>query len=781
MRLHEFLERIHKIYIPEGGCPVETTVAKELKEELCPRADIETVPLNTVDVEQNAVVIGVMDKAQLQEFSGRPQTFSEDKEWVYFDIDPGRRVLLASSRSYFLYAGYFDIFKNHLEKKVSELKDWLRFVSFSRAKSTFDLFLTQYARLIRNFNRRQYIREYARLGFSHIEVNALAFPNPVEQGIDGEFYPDFYTYCPALDQFVCSPLNKGIYPEDYLQANLNRLKENAHLAVRYGLKPGILCFEPRSVPEAFFDRYPTLRGARVDHPFRSFKPRYSLALAHPLAKKHYVDLITALLKEVPELEFFTIWTNDSGAGFEHTKSLYVGRNGGPYLIREWNSDEHIAEKASKNIADFFILLRDAASKINPDFRVVTRLESFYGERTYLWPLLKDRIDVEGNSLLAVGWESPYNHPLYSDIPVLGSALHSHLSDKEQESLADLHSRNGLAYFYFHGGSHGNHEPLLGIPFPWLTYEKLHSFTEIGLTAVAPIGGLQPPDKVPFAVNFEIIRRFQLDSGIDIYSTIRDIAESYIGPEFADALKTGWRSIDLAVRSFIPLSIYTSYGVVWQRLFVRPLVPDIDSIPEEARAYYENNMCSSVHNPNRIDLSRDVLFELISPEYAARARGIIDSHVWEPLDSALQLFRENLERAEKTNNQSAIAVLRDQLDRGRALRCLFVTLRNTATWIYAVREYLETEDPQLKSRCRNLLDSMMDSEIQNSRDLIELWKESPVEWMIVSDKEETPFIYGENFPDLLQKKIELMEQYRDKDPAIDPEYMFRIFGNPAQSE
>ncbi len=718
-----------------------------------------------------------MDKTRLEKFSGRPQNISTRKEWVYFDINAGRRVLFASSQSHFLYAVFSDIMKNFMENDVSKFKNRLRFMSFSREKSTFDLFLTQYARLIRNFNREQYIREYARLGFSHIEVNALAFPSPSEQGVQGEFYSDFYTYCPALDQFVSSKLNEGIYPEAELQSNLDLLKDNARLANKYGLKPGLLCFEPRSVPEVFFEKYPTLRGARVDHPFRSFKPRFSLALAHPLVKKHYEDMITKILEEVPELEYLTIWTNDSGAGFEHTKSLYVGRNGGAYLLREWKSDEFIAQAASNNIADFFTLLRDAASKVNPDFRIITRLESFYGERKYLWPLLKDGIDVEGNSFLTEGWESPYSHSSYPDIPVLGSALHNHLSEKEKTPLEDLHSRESLGYFYHHCGSHGNHEPLLGIPFPWLTYEKLRSCAANGISALAHFGGLQPPDKVPYAVNFEVFRRFQFDSDLNIDGTIQKIAEFYTGPEFAEALKQGWKSVDLSVRSFVPLSIYTSYGVVWQRLFVRPLVPDIDIIPEEDRAYYENYMCTSIHNPNRIDLSQDVLFELLSPKYAAKAEKLIENNVWGPLDSALQIFEHNLKKAERTEKKRAIPVFRDQLDRCRALRCLFVTLQNTATWIYSVRQYLETSNSKLKTQCRSILEKMMDSEIQNSRDLIALWKNSSVEWMIVSGQKETPFIYGENFPDLLQKKIKIMKQYRDNNPSIDPGYMFRVKNNP----
>jgi len=45
--------------------------------------------------------------------------------------------------------------------------------------------------------------------------------------------------------------------------------------------------------------------------------------------------------------------------------------------------------------------------------------------------------------------------------------------------------------------------------------------------------------------------------------------------------------------------------------------------------------------------------------------------------------------------------------------------------------------------------------------------------MVSATGETPFIYGENFPELLRRKIALMKKYRRDDPAIDPDYMFRV--------
>jgi hypothetical protein len=185
------------------------------------------------------------------------------------------------------------------------------------------------------------------------------------------------------------------------------------------------------------------------------------------------------------------------------------------------------------------------------------------------------------------------------------------------------------------------------------------------------------------------------------------------------------------------------------------------------------MCSSLHNPNRIDLAQDVLFELVSKEYAHKSFLRIDKHVWDPLDHAIGLFAKNITPSKTALSETAHQVYQDQLFRARALRCLFTTLRNTAVWIYAVHEYIDTPDVTLKKNCRKLLDEMMEREIKNSKEMLDLWRESSVEWMIISGSVETPFIHGKNFGDLLGRKIELMQQHKNDEPRIDPDFMFRL--------
>ncbi len=768
--------QISQILIPQHGHRVERTVADELVRFLDYDVVIQKTRRPPGQDRQGVFLIAVADEKWKRRLVRSGVKIPRDSDWVHFYIGKNLGGCLLSSKPSFLYAAFREVLEQLSENGRAGRLSWIKEISFPIEKSTFDLFLTQYARTLRKFDREGYIREYARLGFSHIEVNALATPFPYEQGVPGEFYPDFYTYCPALDQFVESRLNQGLYPKEYLKANLGLLKENARLAVKYGLVPGLLCFEPRSVPETFFQKYPTLRGARVDHPFRSFKPRYTLSLVHPVAQKHYAELLINLMKEVPELGFMAVWSNDSGSGFEHTKSLYVGRNGGAYMIREWRTDEDIARAAAANVARFLKILRDAASAINPKFRVITRLESFYGERRHLWPLLSNRTDVEVNSLLVTGWENNYPHPSYPDIKVLASAYHNMLWGKEKRVAYELRSRRSRSYFYHFLNSHGNHEPLLGIPFPWLAYEKLRACRKLGLRTLAHMGGLQPPDKVPYAVNQEVFRAFQFEAGLDIDETVLKIATKYAGQADAHDLVRGWRLVEQAIRGFVPLSLYSGFGTVWNRLLVRPFVPDIDRIPEEARSYYEKFSVGSVHNPNKVDLAKDVLFELLTKDYARKAYLRIDRYVWKPLDAAVALFKKKMDESRR-RRQQAHRVFADQYFRIAALRSLYETLRNAAVWIYAVHEYQGSRDKQKKRYCRRLLKDMVEREIRNSQEMIRLWRQAPVEWMTVSGFGETPFIYGDNFPELLEKKIGLMKKYGDCEPFIDPDYMFRVENNP----
>jgi hypothetical protein len=218
-----------------------------------------------------------------------------------------------------------------------------------------------------------------------------------------------------------------------------------------------------------------------------------------------------------------------------------------------------------------------------------------------------------------------------------------------------------------------------------------------------------------------------------------------------------------------------YGFVWYRLWARPLVPDIEAIPLEQRAYYQDHMCTTPHNPNNVDLARDVLFQLATVQSAREAMERMDAHVWQPLDRAIALLDGVREDAARTLGRGN--VVEDQLVRFRALRCWLTTQRSVAAWIAGVGGYVEATTDDERSRARTLVRQMMEEELENSRRLLELL-DSGVDFMAMTDQAETPLIYGDSLRESIRKRMALMETHRDDEPFIDPDYMERQAGMPA---
>ena len=306
---------------------------------------------------------------------------------MYFHLDAEGCGALVASRPHMLYTllcrlrdEWLSLDASSFEKEGRLLETRFKWLTGRDEFLTGRLdFVAKTGKSVDVIDIEQAMQEMARLGCSHVVVNELAHAFPYETGPEGEMYFRFYAYLPDLDQFVETRLNQGVYPREYLLANLQGLKQQARLAHKYGLTPGLHVANPRSVPESLLQRYPFLRGARVDHPFRAFAPRYTLTLSHPAARWHYAELMRQLLHEVPELGFMKTLLNDSGSGFEYTSSLYAGRNGGPYLVREWLPDAEIAQAAGQNVIRYYRLLRDAAHETNPDFRVIVGLKNIAEE------------------------------------------------------------------------------------------------------------------------------------------------------------------------------------------------------------------------------------------------------------------------------------------------------------------------------------------------------------------------------------------------------------------
>ncbi len=594
-------------------------------------------------------------------------------------------------------------------------------------------------RSARHFEREAYFHQIATQGFTHVAINGLGVDKPMESGPPGDVYSWFYDYSPDLDQFVSSKLIDGFYPREYLGANLEFLKSNAALALKYKLTPGLHINSPRSMPEEFWKKYPFLRGARVDHPRESFKPRYTLAMAHPAVQNHYRELVRNIMAEVPQLGFIHIWTNDSGAGFEFVTSLYAGRNGGPYLIREWKGDDEIARKAAENVLVYYRLLRDEARRVNPGFRVICDLGPFYSERKYIAPGL-------GNGL---------------DAGAFGS-FEGTESDEERAALkrvgAIVHHKVDLS---------DNNIP--GLPFPLLIHERLQTAAGNGVTSL--LGSTVPHSLAPYDINGEVLRAFQHDPRQPIGDVLREAAVAWVSAVYAAQLVDLWGLFDAAVRAYPAGIPFSTFAFPWFRLWIRPFVPNIDAIPESERSYYERFLLATFNNPTRIDLNNDMIWNFLTAKEAGEKKETIDRNVLPPLKKALVDVTSLLQQPYLVS--SARSVFEDLRDRARAAICFYTTMRNSVAWTQSVHGFMSSGSAAEKAQYRALCRSMVQNELDNTRNLLSLWQQSTTDWMPVSRAGESLHIHGENFGDHLQRKIALMERHIDDDPFIDPDFMWRM--------
>jgi len=737
----DVLKRVRVIAIPEAGRPVDRTVAEELRLDLAPQAEVRAFGPGAMPGDASGAFRVAVAGEKLAAGPG-PEDLRKagGKSWMYLKLGPDGAGELTASAPHLLFALYSLLADDWLGLEASDFeKGRLVLPRFSRLEGG-DNYLANPKRVAAGYDAESSVRELARLGFSHIPVNALAKDMPAEQGPPGEIYYRFYYFSPDLDQFVETPLNAGAYSPEYLEANLTLLKENARLAVKYGLTPGLNISSPRSVPDAVLEKYPYLRGARVDHPFRSYRPRYTLTLSHPAVRWHYAELMRRLMREVPELGYIYLWTNDSGSGFEYTASLYAGRNGGAYLVREWKTHEAIAKAAAENVLRYFRTLRDAAAETRPGFRLLFNLFSFSNEESFILDGLTEGLDL---------WVAPKE---LDDSP-RGRRL-KELPRRGSEIFTTTRLQNNF---------------LLGIPSPWLAADEVRGLRAAGFDKAQVT--VDPAPLAPYDVNRDVLRALNFDPAADVDAVVAAAAGRLVGKDAAPALLEAWRLCDTAVRGFPSIMLYgdNNWGFPWYRLLVRPFAPDIGRIPEAERAYYEKYMTVTFNNPNLVDLGTDILWTLMTSEQAGAAVAQADRAVWKPLDEAIAGLGAAAAKAEG----GARAVFVDQLDRLRALRCYFRTLRNTAAWVASVHGHIEATDPAEKDRRRAAVRAMVDDEIANAKALAALFESSTTRFMPIDPAGETFNMYGPNLASLIGRKVALMEAHRNDEPRIDPDFMWRM--------
>ena len=151
-------------------------------------------------------------------------------------------------------------------------------------------------------------------------------------------------------------------------------------------------------------------------------------------------------------------------------------------------------------------------------------------------------------------------------------------------------------------------------------------------------------------------------------------------------------------------------------------------------------------------------------------GQMDNNARPRLDAAIDQIRQLVDGAD---SDAVRHVYTDLLDRARALNCWVTTQRNTCAWVGDVYGYRDAETDAQREAHAESLQRTIDLDVENTKQMLDLWETSDTEVILVSDVGETSFIYGDNIGDLLRRKLELVDQYRNHTPRIDPDIMWRL--------
>jgi hypothetical protein len=334
-------------------------------------------------------------------------------------------------------------------------------------------------------------------------------------------------------------------PADFVRKNREMILAKAKILRENGMEAAFYGNEPAILPAAFFDAYPQLRGARVDHPRRSNYPFFSPCLSRVEMQDIYSDMIAGLLKNVPEVKTLFFKTNDAGSGNCWSEWLYVGANGPEFCKNEttgerirhlMNSLQSGAEKADGKL-DVYLSFPQGSSNFTDEERA--DIQSRLPDHCYFG-------STPDNELISLGSSLSFTYPAKGIFNVL-----SYL-----ESLEEIETQK-----------------------PQTIFINLRSFYDRGNET--PV-----VDDLMFALLEDHLAGFRKNDQT-VSQTLHGYCVDWAGEKDAAVLNEALTELNTAGRYRHP-HLNNLYGVYWgvsSRMINRPLVIAPQRLSEEEEAYF----------------------------------------------------------------------------------------------------------------------------------------------------------------------------------------------------
>ncbi|MHB9133735.1 MAG: hypothetical protein ACYDBB_21945 [Armatimonadota bacterium] len=408
-------------------------------------------------------------------------------------------------------------------------------------------------------------------GVTHVMVNQGLLSIPLAMEPDNAYY-SFCTYGHALDKYVTSSYNEGIYFEGLLAENRKLLLYQAEMARKYGFRCAIRCVEPTFIMESFYKRHPQLRGPRVDNPSCSISPVFALCPMLAEVQDHYSQLMRKMLELVPEIDEMHIFTNDSGGGFCHSTHLYSGPNG-PQLCRK--------TPTGKQAQVFVKTLVDAGRQVNPDFRAVMTSGLSPKEKKDFVEGIPDGAASSVYGAFAWGggledrWGTQQNGPRVFEDPAERQRVRDWQYGDYKARVDQIKENGGIVYASYNSDYYTFDDPR-----PYETHEVICQLLEWGVTNI--IGG--GPGGSPYSANTAIIRHAIEHGRVPTEQAVRELAEGWVGAELAPQLLEAWQLNDTTARQY-PVPPAGHLLNIWALINHAPIVPDETLLGEHDLDYF----------------------------------------------------------------------------------------------------------------------------------------------------------------------------------------------------
>jgi hypothetical protein len=179
-------------------------------------------------------------------------------------------------------------------------------------------------------------------GSVQIDIGVLASKAAFEMPPVWSPWHEYAVYNANISKFFPHPNIAPYYPADWVAKNRELLLAKSAILQDLGLEAALSSNDTHYLPEAFFERYPQLRGPRVDHPRRSAREAFAYCVDRPETRDMIASMVADMKRHVPELRTILAYNNDSGTGLCWADEQYSGPNG-PAYCKDRNMGERVRD------------------------------------------------------------------------------------------------------------------------------------------------------------------------------------------------------------------------------------------------------------------------------------------------------------------------------------------------------------------------------------------------------------------------------------------------------